>query len=175
MTPSRKTPVAIACVAALQAVALVYLFAKVDLSPGSVGPRTRWAAAIMWFPIGYLPEELLAPMRALPPLLYACTLAGLNGLIWGVTIVMGLDRRCHAGSSTCPRGGGEMTKAGLSTAESATSRNAARPSNKGMKLTKLSAAPLLGRSAASCPRRSTSDAGTASQLIPGVRLTCGGE
>ena len=44
-------------------------------------------------------------------------------------------------------------------------------SNKGMKLTKLSAAPLLGRSAASCPRRSTSDAGTASQLIPGVRRT----
>jgi hypothetical protein len=42
------------------------------------------------------------------------------------------------------------------------------PSNKGMKLTELSAAPLLGRSAASCPRRSTSDAGTASQLIRGV-------
>jgi hypothetical protein len=37
--------------------------------------------------------------------------------------------------------------------------------------TKLSAAPLRGRSAASCPRRSTSDAGTASQLIPGVRPT----
>ena len=31
----------------------------------------------------------------------------------------------------------------------------ARPPNKGMKLTKLSAAPLRGRSAASCPRRST--------------------
>ena len=45
------------------------------------------------------------------------------------------------------------------------------PPNKGMKLTKLSAAPFRGRSAASCPRRSTSDAGTASQLIPGVRRT----
>ena len=47
----------------------------------------------------------------------------------------------------------------------------AAPSNKGMKLTKLSAAPLRGRSAASCPRRSTSNAGTASQLIPGVLRT----
>jgi hypothetical protein len=45
---------------------------------------------------------------------------------------------------------------------------------KGMKLTKLSAAPLRGRSAASCPRWSASDAGTASQLIPGVRPTIGG-
>jgi hypothetical protein len=48
------------------------------------------------------------------------------------------------------------------------------PSNKGMKLTKLSAAPLLGRSAASCPRRQTSDTGTASQLIPGVLRTVAG-
>jgi hypothetical protein len=38
--------------------------------------------------------------------------------------------------------------------------------NKEMKLTKLSAAPLRGRSAASCPNRSTSNAGTASQIIP---------
>ena len=49
------------------------------------------------------------------------------------------------------------------------------PPNKGMKLTKLSAAPLRGRSAASCPRRSTSDAGSASQLIPGVGRTRRGE
>ena len=48
------------------------------------------------------------------------------------------------------------------------------PSEKGMKLTKLSAAPLRGRSVASCPRRSTSDGGTASQLIPGVRRTYSG-
>jgi len=51
----------------------------------------------------------------------------------------------------------------------------AKPQNKGMKLTKLSAAPLRGRSAASCPRRPTSDAGTASQLIPGVRPTLRGD
>ena len=40
-----------------------------------------------------------------------------------------------------------------------------------MKLTKLSAAPLRGRGAASCPRRSTSNAGTASQLIRSVMPT----
>ena len=50
-----------------------------------------------------------------------------------------------------------------------------RPSNKGMKLTKLSAAPgwlheHQTRGAASCPRRRET-AGTASQLIPSVRPT----
>ena len=53
----------------------------------------------------------------------------------------------------------------------------ARPSNKGMKLTKLSAAPLHGRLAwlsLSCrlmPASVRMGAGTASQLIPGVRRT----
>jgi hypothetical protein len=46
--------------------------------------------------------------------------------------------------------------------------------NKAMKLTKLSPAPLRGRSAGSCPRRLISDAGTASQLIAGVRPTKNG-
>jgi hypothetical protein len=43
--------------------------------------------------------------------------------------------------------------------------------NKAMKLTKLSPAPLLVRSAGSCPRRTISDAGTASQLIASVGRT----
>ena len=53
------------------------------------------------------------------------------------------------------------------------------PSNKGMKLTKLSAAQPSRRKrrsaggAAECPRRRGMDAGTASQLIPGVRRTVG--
>jgi hypothetical protein len=47
----------------------------------------------------------------------------------------------------------------------------AAPPNKAMKLTKLSPAPLRGRSAGSCPRRPISDAGTASQLIARVRRT----
>jgi hypothetical protein len=52
-------------------------------------------------------------------------------------------------------------------------------SNKGMKLTKLSAAPmcarpaLLGRRCRLMPAPARSDAGTASQLIPGVRRTRG--
>jgi hypothetical protein len=46
-------------------------------------------------------------------------------------------------------------------------------SNKAMKLTKLSPAPLRGRSAGSCPRRPISDAGTASQLIASVGPTRG--
>ena len=45
------------------------------------------------------------------------------------------------------------------------------PSNKGMKLTKLSAAPLLDRRCRLMPAPSRLDAGTASQLIPGVRQT----
>jgi hypothetical protein len=52
----------------------------------------------------------------------------------------------------------------------------AGPSNKGMKLTKLSAAPTLapqaplGRSCRRMPAQANGmDAGTASQLIPGVR------
>jgi hypothetical protein len=48
---------------------------------------------------------------------------------------------------------------------------ATTPPNKAMKLTKLSPAPFRGRSAGSCPRRTISDAGTASQLIAGVRQT----
>jgi len=40
------------------------------------------------------------------------------------------------------------------------------PSNKGMKLTKLSPAPLPVGGVGSCPRPTISDAGTASQLIP---------
>jgi hypothetical protein len=49
--------------------------------------------------------------------------------------------------------------------------------NKGMKLTKLSAAPTLapqaalGRRCRRMPAPAELDAGTASQLIPGVRLT----
>ena len=55
-------------------------------------------------------------------------------------------------------------------------RASGEPPNKGMKLTKLSAAPLASmESAASCPRRPRMDAGTASQLIPGVRRTCVGD
>jgi hypothetical protein len=51
------------------------------------------------------------------------------------------------------------------------------PPNKGMKLTKLSAAPTLAPQAALRPevpphaRAAGMDAGTASQLIPGVRWT----
>ena len=45
------------------------------------------------------------------------------------------------------------------------------PSNKGMKLTKLSAAPLQVRRCRLMPAPSGLDAGTASQLIPGVRWT----
>jgi hypothetical protein len=53
----------------------------------------------------------------------------------------------------------------------------ATPPNKGMKLTKLSAAPTLAPQAALGRRRrlmpalAGMDAGTASQLIPGVRPT----
>jgi hypothetical protein len=45
------------------------------------------------------------------------------------------------------------------------------PPNKGMKLTKLLPAPFPVGGAGSCPRRTISDAGTASQLIPSVRPT----
>ncbi len=54
-----------------------------------------------------------------------------------------------------------------------------QPSNKAMKLTRLSAAPgrltfdAVAEGAASCPRRRET-AGTASQLIAGVRQTRGG-
>jgi hypothetical protein len=54
-----------------------------------------------------------------------------------------------------------------------------RPPNKGMKQTKLSAAPTLAPQAAlsrRCrlmPAKSATAAGTASQLIPGVGRTCG--
>ncbi len=57
---------------------------------------------------------------------------------------------------------------------------AATQSNKGMKLTKLSAAPTLAPQAAlsrRCrlrPAPARMGAGTASQLIPGVRPTLGG-
>jgi hypothetical protein len=45
------------------------------------------------------------------------------------------------------------------------------PPNKGMKLTKLSAAWLLEWTCRLMPAPARSDAGTASQLIPGVRRT----
>jgi hypothetical protein len=45
--------------------------------------------------------------------------------------------------------------------------------NKGMKLTKLSAAPFLERRCRLMPAPVGLDAGTASQLIPGVRRTLG--
>jgi hypothetical protein len=47
------------------------------------------------------------------------------------------------------------------------------PQNKGMKLTKLSAAPLLERRCRLMPAPPRLDAGTASQLIPGVLRTVG--
>jgi hypothetical protein len=47
------------------------------------------------------------------------------------------------------------------------------PPNKGMKLTKLSAAWLPGWTCRLMPAPAGSDAGTASQLIPGVRRTRG--
>jgi hypothetical protein len=49
-----------------------------------------------------------------------------------------------------------------------------RPSNKGMQLTKLSAAPLHESKCRLMPAPSHSYAGTASQLIPGVRPTVAG-
>jgi len=52
---------------------------------------------------------------------------------------------------------------------------AAGPPNKGMKLTKLSAAWLPGWTCRLMPAPARSDAGTASQLIPGVRRTVAGE
>jgi hypothetical protein len=45
------------------------------------------------------------------------------------------------------------------------------PPNEGMKLTKLSAASEYGRRCRLMPAPSRLDAGTASQLIPGVRPT----
>jgi hypothetical protein len=57
-------------------------------------------------------------------------------------------------------------------ARTAQPRGVALRPNKALKLTKLSAAPLLGRSAASCPRR-LGTAGTASQLNASVRRTHG--
>jgi len=45
------------------------------------------------------------------------------------------------------------------------------PPNKRMQLTKLSAAPLLGRRCRLMPAPARSDAGTASQLIRGVGPT----
>ena len=50
-----------------------------------------------------------------------------------------------------------------------------RRPNKGMKLTKLSAAPFRGAKCRLMPAPAGLDAGTASQLIPGVRRTCGVE
>ena len=47
------------------------------------------------------------------------------------------------------------------------------PPNKRMKLTKLSAAPLLGRRCRLMPALAGMDAGTASQLIRGVLRTWG--
>ena len=44
-------------------------------------------------------------------------------------------------------------------------------SNKGMQLTKLSAAPLLAWRCRLMPAPAKTHAGTASQLIPSVRLT----
>jgi hypothetical protein len=49
--------------------------------------------------------------------------------------------------------------------------DSARPQNKGMKLTKLSAAWLPEWTCRLMPALAGSDAGTASQLIPGVRRT----
>ncbi len=49
----------------------------------------------------------------------------------------------------------------------------ATPPNKGMKLTKLSAAWLPGWTCRLMPAPAGRDAGTASQLIPGVRRTRG--
>jgi hypothetical protein len=49
-------------------------------------------------------------------------------------------------------------------------RVGSEPPNKGMKLTKLSAAPLRGRRCRLMPAPAGLDAGTASQLIPSVRL-----
>jgi hypothetical protein len=45
------------------------------------------------------------------------------------------------------------------------------PQNKGMKLTKLSAAPFRGKKCRLMPAPAWMDAGTASQLIPGVLRT----
>jgi hypothetical protein len=47
----------------------------------------------------------------------------------------------------------------------------AAPPNKAMKLTKLSAAPFRGRRRRLMPAPAGTDAGTASQLIAGVRRT----
>jgi hypothetical protein len=47
------------------------------------------------------------------------------------------------------------------------------PPNEGMKLTKLSAAPFRDKKCRLMPAPSRLDAGTASQLIPGVRPTVG--
>ena len=85
---SRRTQEVLATVgvAALQALATVVIFVIVELrytGPGSIPAPLRWASAILWFPLGYLPVRFswveAAPMRII-------ALACLNGLIWGAAI-----------------------------------------------------------------------------------------
>jgi hypothetical protein len=61
--------------------------------------------------------------------------------------------------------------AGRQTSRATASARCATPPNKGMKLTKLRAAPVLQAEVPPCARAARMDAGTASQLIPGVGRT----
>ncbi len=90
-----------------------------------------------------------------------CTLGATGGELGRASPVVGAERGC-VGSSDAQKLVRER------------SRRSEGPSNKRMKLTKLSAAPLRGRRRRLMPAAAGMDAGTASQLIPGVRRTiCG--
>jgi hypothetical protein len=103
MKPFGRRLLGVACIALVETLALVSVVALVELSytgPHSVAPALGWAVAILWFPLGYIPEHWLAWAAPAPPTVRILTLAAANGLIWGVTIVaiwMGMSKRFGGG------------------------------------------------------------------------------
>ena len=122
------------------------------------------------------------PQRGMLPASRASYLHDSRGLVSRLGSGMGEARGCRddvdcdlRGRAASPFGGRQSCDrcgAMQSRVREAVTGGAGRP-NKGMKLTKLSAAPFRGTKCRLMPAPSGMDAGTASQLIPGVRRTHG--
>ena len=86
--------------------------------------------------------------------------------------MLGHDERAHEVATVGRRAWRAVTDGDLSAAARTILRQRGTPPNKGMKLTKLSAAWLPAWTCRLMPAPVNGmDAGTASQLIPGVRRT----
>jgi hypothetical protein len=92
MTPLRRRVLTVASVTLVQSIGLFTVVTLVELTwtgPNSLPGWLRWVSAILWFPVGYLPQAWFEPLQTVSPALRVLVVGLANGVLWGL-VVMGI-------------------------------------------------------------------------------------